>query len=71
IVNTHMTFREAATLARASAARRLWLTHFSPGLSDPAAFAPEATAIFPEMTVGFSGLQTTLNFDADDGEETN
>ncbi|HEU5430962.1 MAG TPA: ribonuclease Z [Thermomicrobiales bacterium] len=69
-VNTHMTFREAATLARESEARRLWLTHFSPGLSDPDAFAPEATAIFPETTVGFSGLQTTLNFDDEEGGDS-
>jgi ribonuclease Z len=63
VVNTHMTFREAATLARAADARRLWLTHFSPGLSDPAAYAAEATGVFPETTVGFSGLETTLAFD--------
>ncbi len=63
VINTHMTFREAATLAREADARRLWLTHFSPGMADPEAFAAEATTIFPATTVGFSGLQTTLNFD--------
>jgi ribonuclease Z len=68
--NTHMTFGEAATLARAAEARRLWLTHFSPGLSDPEAFAPEATGIFPKSTVGFSGLQTELNFDDEAGDES-
>ena len=69
-INTHMTFREAATLARESDARRLWLTHFSPGMADPEAFAAEATAIFPETMVGFSGLQTTLKFDDDEDAET-
>ena len=31
----HMTFAEAATLARDAEAKRLWLTHFSPGLKEP------------------------------------
>ena len=60
--NRHMTFREAATLAAESGAGHLWITHFSPGLDDPEAFAAEATDRFPATTIGFSGLQTTLSF---------
>ncbi len=33
--NRHMTFREAAALARDASANRLWITHFSPALEDP------------------------------------
>ena len=62
IVWRHMTFGEAATLARDAGAGALWLTHFSPALTDPSAFLPEATAIFRNTTVGFSGLTTTLSF---------
>lgn len=59
----HMTFAEAATIARDGGARRLWLTHFSPALSDPAARLPHATAIFPATTLGRDGLKLTLNFE--------
>lgn len=59
----HMTFAEAATIARAGGARRLWLTHFSPALSDPAAYLDRATAILPRTTLGHDGLTTTLAFD--------
>lgn len=60
----HMTFAEAATLAQESAAGELWLTHFSPGLRDPAEWLSEATSRFPSTTLGYSGLTTTLNFAA-------
>ncbi len=58
----HMTFAEAATLAREAGVGSLWLTHFSPALTDPAAFLPQATAIFPATTIGSSGLTGTLSF---------
>jgi ribonuclease Z len=61
----HMTFAEAATLARDAGAGALWLTHFSPALTDPATHLASATAIFPATTVGYAGLTTTLAF-ADD-----
>ena len=59
----HMTFAEAATLARDGGARRLWLTHFSPALTDPAACRDRAASIFPHTTVGYDGLTGTLSFD--------
>jgi ribonuclease Z len=60
--NRHMTFREAATLARAARARELWITHFSPALEDPSAFAANATSVFPQAEVGRDGLTTELPF---------
>lgn len=59
----HLTFAEAATIARDGGARRLWLTHFSPALADPAAYLDRATAIFPPTTLGRDGLTETLAFD--------
>lgn len=59
----HMTFAESATIARDGGARRLWLTHFSPALSEPEAYLDRATAIFPATTLGHDGLTTTLNFE--------
>lgn len=65
IQKTHMTFREAATIARNAHAKALWLTHFSPAMADPVAFLENATAVFPNTTVGYSGLRTTLAFSDD------
>lgn len=47
----HMTAAQAAWLARESGARRLVLTHFSQRYTDPARFAAEAAAIFPDAVV--------------------
>jgi len=52
----HMSFREAATLARDADAGALWLTHFGAGMADPAAFSDRATGIFPGTIIGHSGL---------------
>jgi ribonuclease Z len=60
--NKHMTYAEAATIAREADARGLWLTHFSPAMEDPDSYLDRATAIFPETTVGYSGLTTSLRF---------
>jgi ribonuclease Z len=60
--NRHMTFREAATLARDASANRLWITHFSPALEDPGAFAANATDVFPRATIGYDGLTISLPF---------
>lgn len=63
IAHRHMTFREAATLARDAEAKRLWITHFSPALEDPGAFAAAATSVFPATTIGCDGLTTSLAFE--------
>ena len=59
----HMTFSEAGTLARNANARQLLLTHFSPAVTDPASFASNATAIFPNTIVGRDHLTLSLKFD--------
>jgi ribonuclease Z len=62
ITNKHMTFAEAAEIARDAGAGRLWLTHFSPSIADPDEFKPFATAIFPATEIGYSGLTASLRF---------
>jgi ribonuclease Z len=57
----HLTFAEAAMLARDGGARHLWLTHFGPALTDPTAHSRHATEIFPATTVGVDGLTTSLS----------
>ncbi len=59
----HMTFAEAAALARDGEARRLWLTHFGPSLSDPSAHLGRARAVFAQTVVGYDGLTETLSFE--------
>jgi ribonuclease Z len=60
--NRHMTFREAATLAQEADAKCLWITHFSPALDDPDAFAANATSVFPQTQIGLDGLKIKLRF---------
>ena len=62
IRNRHMTFAEAATIARDAHAAKLWLTHFSPSIAEPDEFRPFASTIFPEVEIGYSGLTTSLRF---------
>jgi ribonuclease Z len=59
---THMTFREAATLARDADAVQLWLTHFSPSVVNPDEFAGNAREVFAATSVGHSGLSIALSF---------
>ncbi len=61
----HLTFAEAATLARDGGARRLWLTHYGPALTDPDANLHHASEIFPETLAGYDGLTSTLTFAED------
>lgn len=60
----HMTFAEAAALARGGRAGRLWLTHFGPSLSDPSAHLDRAKTVFPRTIIGYDGLtEKTLSFE--------
>lgn len=60
--NQHMTFREAATLARDAGVQQLWITHFSPGVEDALVFAGNAREVFPDAEIGFDGKVTSLVF---------
>lgn len=48
----HMTFAEAAALAKQAQVNELWLTHFSPSLIRPGDFVEETRKIFPETKLG-------------------
>lgn len=60
--NKHMLFSEAARMAKYAKAERLWLTHFSPSLNEPAEFLPVAQAIFPAAELGEERKCITLEF---------
>ena len=48
----HMTFKEAAELAREAEVSELWLTHFSPSLIRPKDYVESVRSIFPETYAG-------------------
>jgi ribonuclease Z len=58
----HMLMQEAAELARAASVERLWLTHFSPSLTDPEAWLPAIRAIFPASEIGPVHQTVTLRY---------
>ena len=58
----HMSYREAAELARDGEVGQLWLTHFGSGNTDPEADLPNATSVFPNTITSYSGLTTRLDF---------
>ena len=59
----HMTFAQAAQLARDAGARRLWLAHYSQMIKDPAQYLPNARAFFPDAVCGEDGMSITLRFE--------
>lgn len=59
----HMTFKEAAVLAKEAAVRELWLTHYSPSLIRPDDFMEEVRRIFPNAYPGKDGKSVELNFE--------
>lgn len=62
IKNKHMLFSEAATIAREANVQELWLTHFSPSLTNPEDYIEKASSIFSNTIVGSDRLIKTLNF---------
>ena len=58
----HMTFEEAARLAKQADVGELWLTHYSPALNYPENFMDDVRAIFPNAKAGKDKMSTELNF---------
>lgn len=59
----HMTFREAAELARQAEVGEMWLTHYSPSLVRPDDYMDVVRRIFPQAYAGKDGKSTELNFE--------
>ncbi len=60
IKNKHMTFREAATMAKAGEVKELLLTHFSPAMTQPNEFIDNAKNEFSNTTLGEDRMVKTL-----------
>ncbi len=59
----HMTFYEAARLAREAEVKELWLTHFSPSLIRGEDYMPKVQEIFPVASLGRDGKTMELDFE--------
>lgn len=62
IQNKHMLFSEAAMLAREGAVDELWLTHFSPSLTNPEDYLENARKIFINTLIGQDRMVKNLIF---------
>lgn len=62
----HMTFYEAADIAKAADVKELWLTHYSPSLAHPADYTDAVRKIFPNTIVSKDRRTTTLLFEEDE-----
>ena len=59
----HMTFYEAAEIARDAKAADMWLTHFSPSLVHAEDYMDEVRGIFPAAKLGKDGKTVELDFE--------
>lgn len=59
----HMTFYEAANLAREADPVRMWLTHYSPSLIYPENYMPAVRKIFPGAWAARDGESLELRFE--------
>lgn len=62
----HATCREVGTLAAVAQVRRLWLTHYSAAITDPAVGLAAAQSAYPGAVAGYDGLAEELEFDKED-----
>ena len=58
----HMTFYEAAELAKKASVKEMWLTHFSPSLVHAESYMPAVREIFPNASLGTDGRNIELDF---------
>ena len=59
----HMTFVEAANIAKEANPKEMWLTHYSPSLVKPWLYLDTVTDIFPNAKTGKDGMSVDLMFE--------
>lgn len=59
----HMTFKEAAKIAKEAQPKEMWLTHFSPSLVRPLEYMDTVTDIFENAKAGKDGMSVNLCFE--------
>ncbi|OOM74828.1 ribonuclease Z [Clostridium puniceum] len=63
IKNKHMTFREAAKLAKDGNVKKLLLTHFGTAMNEPEIYLNNAKEVFENTIIGYDRYDVTLNFE--------
>lgn len=63
IEHKHMTFYEAAQLAKQAEVKEMWLTHYSPSLVRPTDYKDAVRKIFPNTIIAKDRRTTTLLFE--------
>lgn len=58
----HMTFTEAAHIAREAKVKEMWLTHYSPSLTKPEEYMDSVREIFPNTKAGKDRMTVELDF---------
>ena len=58
----HMTFYEAAKIARDAKVKEMWLTHYSPSLTRPEEFMDDVRKIFPNAIAGKDRMTVEFDF---------
>lgn len=61
----HMTFAEAADMAKTAKVKELWLTHYSPSLNYPKEYEDVAKGIFANSHTCKDGRSIEINFEED------
>lgn len=59
----HMTFYEAAEIAKVAHVKEMWLTHYSPSLTKPEEYMEEVRRIFPAAKAGKDRMSAELAFE--------
>lgn len=59
----HMTFYEAADMAKKANVAQMWLTHYSPSLIRPEEYMKDVKAIFPKSYAAKDGMSLELKFE--------
>lgn len=60
----HMTFYEAAELAKTAEVQEMWLTHYSPSLTRAEEYMDDVRKIFPKAKAGKDCMSTQIDFEA-------
>ncbi len=61
----HMLYSEAARLALESDVKEMWLTHYSPAVTEPEEGIEQARKIFPNTECGYDGKSVMISFPDD------
>ena len=59
----HMTFYEAADMAKQAGVKEMWLTHYSPSLNHPEEYANEVRAVFENTIIAKDGRCVEMKFE--------